>query len=186
MPQQKPLSLFHVVQICSGTKGWLCMLLATKCIRGSDQPVFEPFFLALYASLLVFMSVCLLIYWAALVFPRSAVHELWLWVMKCLRTSHSEQISAALFGNRTDSMLHTGNTGEAESAEGTVNPKNTGHPHRWNELFSIQLSWAIQNVRNPFTLFHSLVVNSDCVIHIMPLNGNKSISNSKVMKLNVN
>lgn len=139
MPQQKPLSLFHVVQIFSGTKGCLYMLLATKCIRGSDQPVFEPFFLALYASLYVFMSACLLIYWAVLVFPRSAVPVLWLWVMKCLRTSHSEQISAALLGNRTNSMLHTCNTGEAESAEDTINPKNAGHPHRCNELFRIQL-----------------------------------------------
>lgn len=30
MPQQKPLSLFHIVQICPGTKAWLSALLATK------------------------------------------------------------------------------------------------------------------------------------------------------------
>lgn len=63
MLQQKPLSLFHVVQICPGTKARLSALLA-NCVRGSEQPVFAPSFLAKYASVYALKSACLSIYWA--------------------------------------------------------------------------------------------------------------------------
>lgn len=68
MPQQKPLSLFCVAQICPGTKAWLSALLAPKCVRQSNQPIL------IFSCICKF--VCLISTWTVFLFAKSSVQAL--------------------------------------------------------------------------------------------------------------
>lgn len=86
----KTLTLVCVMQICLRRKAWLSDLLATEVHQRIWLTCFCTVIFGCICKFACLKSACLLIYWSMFFFARTSFDVLWLWVMKCLRTSHSD------------------------------------------------------------------------------------------------
>lgn len=129
MPPQKPFSLFHVVQICPGTKTWLGTLLATNVCHRICPNWFCTF---------IFGCICLhAVHWPACLFTGECFYLQGL-LLPCF-DFESWNASGLVIQISWYVQLWNWNkiiaaTREEKGAEGTISPKDAGRPSAVNHL----------------------------------------------------